>query len=121
MGSRLDAVVDWEKLAERAGYRVKELARLSRVDRRELPRYFGRILGCSPKQWLEQLRLRIAIDLLNKGEPACAVAVKLGFSQEASFYHFFLRNTGKTPIRYVKDRDADNAAGLDRANPLQTY
>ena len=108
MKSRLDRITDLEDFAEHASYRVKEIARKGGVSRRQLPRFFSEKFGCSSQHWLQNLQLRLAKELLVQREPGKAIASKLGFNHESSFYAFFRRATGMTPRTYAKAHVMNN-------------
>jgi len=115
VNSRLDRITDWEDFAKQADYRVKEMARMAEVNRRQLPRFFLDRFGCSPQFWLQNLRLRLAKGLLAQGKPAWEIACQLGFKHETSFYPFFQRFTGYTPHAYGKSHPTNGSALCSKA------
>ena len=84
MGSKLDRVGDWDRLAEEAHFEVRKLATLSKVTVRQLDRFFRRSFGESPELWMKHRRLKEAQALLIEGKKSIKeIASALGFKQVA--------------------------------------
>ncbi|PNS09946.1 hypothetical protein COO59_20040 [Mixta theicola] len=79
-----------------------ELARTSNSSERTLARLFVSETGMSFRNWRQQLRLVIAIDLLSRGEKITTVAFELGYSSASSFTTFFTRVIGVSPRKFMK-------------------
>src|SRR5262245_12256459 len=100
--SRLDAITDWKRLARRAKYCVRTLARSLQVTTRQLERYFHSTLKTTPKQWLDKLRMEDAKRLLRRGAPIKEVADRMGFKYPEHFARAFERLNGMAPSRYFR-------------------
>ena len=74
-------IQNWQKLGEEARYDARELARLCNLSSRQLQRAFRRRFGRSPQDWLNELRIENAQQLLLSGETVKSVALNLGFKQ----------------------------------------
>ncbi|MCF1182317.1 AraC family transcriptional regulator [Marichromatium gracile] len=82
---------------------LTELATAAGLDAYRLVRAFTRELGLPPHAWHLQYRLRTAQSRLACGEAVAAVALALGFADQAHFTRAFRRLTGVTPGRYRAD------------------
>jgi AraC-like DNA-binding protein len=64
-------------------------------------RHFQRVLGCSPREYLMQLRLEHARDLLESTMlPMSHVAEQAGFASPEHFSRQFMQRFGASPSRY---------------------
>lgn len=80
------------------GLRIEDLAGDLGIDRSTLFRRFRASYGCSPREWLMQVRLDRARDLLLRGESTVAeVAGRSGFSDARGFTRAFSQRFGATP------------------------
>lgn len=106
--------VDWRLEASRgtfclryisfqAGYRVKDICRLTECAERTLHKTFIRDIGLSPKEWLSAERMVIARRLLSCAISPHLVAEKLGFSNLTNFRREFIRVHGVLPAKFQKD------------------
>jgi AraC-like DNA-binding protein len=68
-----------------------------------LQRRFVKTVGCSPKEYLLQHRIKMARQLLIKGLPLSQVALEIGFYDQGHFTNRFKTVTGVTPGRYLHD------------------
>lgn len=87
---------DWtsvEQLAEHSGHSVRQLQRL-----------FGHYVGASPKWVIARYRLHEALARLQSGEaqPDAALALELGYFDQAHFIRDFRRLVGRPPAAYLK-------------------
>jgi AraC-like DNA-binding protein len=81
-----------------ANLKIETLCDFGYVSRSSLQRYFLRYLGVPPKQYLLQLRLNKAIDLLaNESKTISEIAVSCGFSDEKYFSRIFKQQYGISP------------------------
>jgi AraC-like DNA-binding protein len=55
-------------------------------------------------EWRQQLRLSIAIDMMGRGESISKIAVRLGYSNLASFTVMFKQALGVPPSRFHKSQ-----------------
>jgi AraC-like DNA-binding protein len=77
------------------------LARVSgAADRFQLARAFRAAFGTSPHQWLVQMRLLRARQLLARGERPVAVAAACGFADQSHLGRWFRRAYGVSPGAY---------------------
>ncbi|HVR35717.1 MAG TPA: helix-turn-helix transcriptional regulator [Methylomirabilota bacterium] len=101
MNSHLNRIHDWAALAREARYHASDLARLCRICPRQLQRYFHEELEQSPQQWLDDLRLRKAAELLLNGAHVKEVAYELHFTDPSHFIRRFKRKYGHTPLQFA--------------------
>ncbi|MEI9942390.1 MAG: helix-turn-helix domain-containing protein [Pseudomonadota bacterium] len=76
---------------------LQELAEATGLSQFHLLRVFGRSLGLPPHRYQTHVRLARARALLRRGEPACQVAVAVGFADQSHFVRAFRRSHGLTP------------------------
>jgi AraC-like DNA-binding protein len=98
---RLDVIRDWVLLARRSGYDPEELAKLCAISSSQLRRYFKQHFGRPPQEWLDELRMWHAMELLCDGAQVKHVAVTLGFSGSSHFCNNFKAYHGCTPTECV--------------------
>jgi AraC-like DNA-binding protein len=103
MSSRLDHVTDWAMLAVSSKYRVAKLARECEVNPRQLERYFRIRHGAPPHQWMRDLRMRQAVELIRDRTPLKVVATELGYKYPATFTHDFKGYFGVTPSSFSQN------------------
>ncbi len=56
------------------------------------------------QDWRQQWRLLKAVELLSTGMQVSAVADWLAFSSDSAFIAFFKKQTGQTPLMFMKTR-----------------
>ena len=78
--SRLDLIEDWPGLAREAGYDAAVLARMCGISASQLRRYFGTVFRRPPQEWINELRMWDAMQMLSEGHPVTKVATALKFS-----------------------------------------
>jgi transcriptional regulator GlxA family with amidase domain len=79
---------------------VDEVARRVGVSRRSLERRFGKVLGKSPSDCYQSMRLEQATLLLTRTElTVAAIAVSTGFCDASHFARVFRRRRGMTPAK----------------------
>ena len=100
MSSRLDRMTDWDNLSALCNYRVGEMARYCKCSRRQLQRFFLLHFEKTPKQWLDEIRARIAAQEIARGDLLKSVSNDLKFKDPASFTRFFKRLQGTTPNNF---------------------
>ena len=80
-----------------------ELAKLCRISEVYFRRIFTGCYNMTPKQFLIDIRINKAKQLLSEGALKInAVAIKCGFSNQYHFCRVFKEKTGLTPTEYVK-------------------
>ena len=103
MPSRLDRVKDWDAVAIECHFHVHAVALKFHVTDRQLERYFQKRFGITPKAWMDEKRIDIAIEHLLNGDPVKVVASDLRFKQRPAFSNFFKRLKGTAPTNYPGD------------------
>jgi AraC-like DNA-binding protein len=83
--SRLNNILNWEELAQKAEWSVAALAKQCTVSVRTLHRHFLMRTGKSTKNWLAEQRQRRALELLRLGSSIKETAYCLGYQQPANF------------------------------------
>ena len=99
--SRLDLITNWCEYARATGYSVSRLAKRCRVSPSQLRRFFMKSAGMSPHDWLNQLRLWRAMELLRKGLSVKEVATALHFCSSSHFCNSFKQYHGCTPSSFL--------------------
>jgi len=85
------------------GLNVTTLARRVGVHRSLLAERFSSELGIAPKEYITSLRLRRAVELLQRGdEPVAGVAAACGYENPAYFSRLVRRATGMSPSEIRK-------------------
>jgi len=97
MSSRLGFVQEWEVLAQKAGFRARELADLCQASLRTLERHFQKHYGVTVSEWLRELRLKQAYTSLQSGKSVKEVAFEHGYKQVSHFSREFKSQFGISP------------------------
>lgn len=94
---------------------LSDISRVACMSRYHLARRFRHATGTSPMQYLLQLRIRRAQELLQRPRSSIsAIAVELGFFDQSHFTRSFRRATGITPGHYARRQAAvDIDASID--------
>src|SRR5688572_27351267 len=72
--SRLQFITDWIQRGRESRYDAKALAKLCNVSSSQLRRYFSYSFLRPPQEWLDELRLWHATEILASGQPVKNVA-----------------------------------------------
>jgi AraC-like DNA-binding protein len=90
--------------ADRDLIRVEQLVDLFGLGARQLQRLFSTWVGVSPKWVIQRYRLHEAAERVAAGGPIdwAALALDLGYADQAHFIRDFKRIVGKTPAEYAK-------------------
>jgi AraC-like DNA-binding protein len=80
--------------------RSAELEAMTGLTRYDLARQFRLIYGTSPYRYLLMRRLMRGREQIARGQPLSAVAVDIGFADQAHFTRMFKAAFGLTPARY---------------------
>lgn len=84
---------------------ISELADLLAIDRTYLHRLFKQELGLSPKEYLTEVRIRKAKDLLiHTDHPIIIVAQSVGYDDAQQFSKIFKKIVHTTPTHYRENR-----------------
>jgi len=98
---RLDRVIAYIHKNYKNPIRRVQLARLAAMSEANFYRVFHRILGCSPVQYLLDIRLKHAEELLRNSNAALPeIALRTGFSDSNYFGLVFKRRYGISPHQY---------------------
>ena len=63
-------------------------------------RLFKKYYGCTPYQYLREVRIEKAKRILQKGKTIDEVCYEIGFTSKTSFISLFKKMTGTTPFVY---------------------
>lgn len=86
---------------------IEDIAGYTGVCRSHLYRMFRKVLQKSPKDYLEEYRIRQACQLLGEtGLPITTIAHSVGYEDNLYFSKAFKKNVGKTPSDYRKIKAA---------------
>jgi AraC-like DNA-binding protein len=82
--------------------RVEQVARHFGVSSRTLQRRFERYLGVGPKWVIQRRRIHEALEAIEHGRAIdwSALALRLGFADQAHFVHAFTEVIGQPPASY---------------------
>lgn len=81
--------------------RIQDIAAAIGIDRTYLYRLFMEQQKISPKQYLLQLRIHIASDMLSSSDYSITeIAYSCGFKDAAAFSNQFKKMTGYTPRKF---------------------
>lgn len=84
---------------------VQQIADSAFISRRECMRSFQRVLGTSPIQYVIDLRLRKAKQLLLETDfPVMEIGARCGFPDQSYFTRVFREKTGVSPGKFRKSR-----------------
>jgi AraC-like DNA-binding protein len=94
-------------LAEPATARVGETAARFGLSPRALQRLFRHYVGVTPKTVLQRSRMYEAVIRITSGEgEGAALALDLGYSDQAHFINDFRETVGRSPSRYARSSTA---------------
>ena len=79
------------------------------ISESKLAKDFKRCFGLAFNQYIMQLRVKMAKDLLSRGETGAVAAKACGFCSPSYFIRVFKSYTGRTPSEFVHD-DRENSA-----------
>lgn len=96
----LRTVVEQVRADPTGDHTVTTMAAAAAVSSRHLGRLFREELGTTPAQWLEQLRLSTAQQLILEGHTITAAARNSGFGSDESLRRAFERRLHVTPTEY---------------------
>lgn len=81
---------------------LTQIAHSSGASTKTITRLFKAETGMSYQDWRQQWRLLKAIELLSREMQVCDVADWLEFSSDSAFIAFFKKQTGQTPLSFIK-------------------
>lgn len=91
-------------LAKSARYDAEKLALLYGRSPRQFRRVFEQDFGCSPREWLRNLKVAKAGSDLLAHKPIKEIAFELGYNYPSAFCRWFRKATGLRPTEYVTVR-----------------
>ena len=100
MRSKLHRIGDWEALAAKCEYSTAALAQECNISGRQLERFFKKTYGKSPREWLEQLRMRQAPAVLKECSSVKEAAQTMGYRQTSHFSRTFKKHHGISPEQW---------------------
>jgi AraC-like DNA-binding protein len=91
---------------ERGILKVEDLVERYAINKRMLQRLFAKYVGVSPKWVIQRYRLHEAAEQLKSGETVgqAALALSLGYTDQAHFVRDFKATVGTSPAAYAKSR-----------------
>ncbi|MBQ8637567.1 MAG: helix-turn-helix domain-containing protein [Lachnospiraceae bacterium] len=97
---------------------LENLAASLHVSKFYLVKEFGRWIGISPYEYLIEVRMSCAKEMLKYSqEPVAAVGAACGMNQPSHFIRLFREREGKTPLQYRKEWKGD-AEGKQAADDV---
>jgi len=103
---RIIRFMDVEKPYLKIDFTLTEMAKELKVLPSQLSMIINSKLNCSFPEYVNSLRVRTAIELLDKANKQNltieAIAYESGFNNRTSFYKAFKKQTGKLPSEYLK-------------------
>jgi DNA-binding NarL/FixJ family response regulator/AraC-like DNA-binding protein len=109
--SKLSAVDNWRAMAQRAMFRPRTLASVVGVGLRNLELFVRRRSGRSLRDWLNELRLRIAAQGLAAGAPISELVSQLGYCDRSHFRRQFRQMFHRSPRRFATEWKQREAKG----------
>ena len=80
---------------------IRELAHLMNLNEQYFSRFFKKVIGKTPVEYINDVRIRHAANLLkNTTDPILDVALASGFGNVGNFIEIFKRQTGQKPLEY---------------------
>ncbi|MED2082388.1 AraC family transcriptional regulator [Brevibacillus formosus] len=102
MNKHVTTMIDYMKTNVEVGITLVDLSRVSNISLSQLVRLFKKHTGVTPHQYLIQLRIERAKQLIRCGNlSGKEIAVHAGFSDQAHFTKLFKRMTGMSPLQYA--------------------
>src|SRR5688500_13225555 len=81
---------------------LSQIAAAAFMSRFHYIRIFQQVYGRTPRQYLQDVRIEKAKDLLKKGVPVTAVCTEVGYDSLPTFSKIFKRGTGHSPKAYQR-------------------
>ncbi len=93
-------VINYLQSAYTSDVSLNDLSRVSNLSRFHLVRVFRRALGVPPYEYLRQVRLERAKEMLGRGSSIAEAAARCGFVDQSHLTRWFKRTWGYTPGQY---------------------
>ena len=81
---------------------LSQLAVAACISKFHYIRLFQRVYGVTPRQYLKDLRISKAKELIKTGTPVARVCIEVGYDSLPSFSSAFKKGTGLSPKAYYK-------------------
>lgn len=91
----------WIALARVSDFRVAKLARHMGISQRQVQRYVKRHFDCTPQQWMQDLRMARACELIEVMHSVKEISYTLGYNHVSTFCHTFKAHHGITCSQYA--------------------
>ncbi|RNB78098.1 AraC family transcriptional regulator [Brevibacillus nitrificans] len=102
---QVTAVIEYMRMNMENDISLKELALVANISLSYLVRLFKRHTGVTPHQYLIQLRMERAKQLIRCGHMSLKeIAAQIGLADQAHFTRQFKKATGVTPLQYASSR-----------------
>ena len=88
---------------------LDDIARDFFISKYHLCRIFHKQTGASIFTYYNTKRMALAQQMINSGESATAVALRLGFRDYSTFYRTFRKQTGHSPVRKIPQKELEEA------------
>lgn len=112
---------DLLSVAKQSEFRPAKMATLCSMSERHLQRIFKKHLQRTPGQWLRELQVRLAKQLLAQGYSIKAAAAELNFATDADFCREFKKVFGILPSNLAQNQEISLKLSHTRPNKsLQT-
>jgi AraC-like DNA-binding protein len=102
----MSQTTDWQALAHKAKFRPAGIAALCSISLRQLERHFASEFHITPRSWTQDVRLRLAKELLSQGLSNKVVVAELGFTDNAHLCREFKKRCGTTPRYFAPSTGA---------------
>jgi len=115
--SRLVRINDWPEKARSDGvrYRALALAKQCSISPSQLRRFFLENFGKTPQDWMDELRMAKAADLLiHSNKSVKEIAVELHFNYPGNFCRQFKRIYGRAPSEYVMSHNIQRQKNIGK-------
>ncbi len=100
---RLSRMILWLHEHYQEKFSLSAFATAFHISRGECCRFFRKTIGCSPLEYLQNVRLQKAIEYLEQtGRTITEISEQTGFSTVSYFTGFFKKQMGYTPQQYRK-------------------
>lgn len=106
LGRKLDELMERKQLFLEKGLKINDVAREIGSCRTYVSNYLNKTKGETFSDYINRLRIEHALTVLEKDHQIknIALAERLGFASEQSFYRNFKKFTGKTPAQWKEEK-----------------
>jgi AraC-like DNA-binding protein len=85
---------------------LRGLARIAGISASQLERDFARLFRLTPREFLQQVRMQRALELLDTNRTIAEIAYECGYADHSAFTRRFRRLVGMSPREYRQRRPA---------------